>query len=160
MKSVRRFLTYSEAEIALGLLKDHGIDATIVGAKEYSSFVTGQDFGNYELLVANENLENAQDLIRKIDIQPIHEPAAEEVTTNSPKSYLKRAVLFAVMAVFILPIAFNIVSLINLRHYLQNEKSSSRFSWLLFILLLNLASVFAIMAFLKIWGWQYIRNLQ
>lgn len=157
---LKRFLTLTEAEFAEGYLKQNGFETQIIGAKEYSGIVTGKDYGNYELMISEENFEVASDLLRRIEIHEVSETDDNELQKTKPKSHLKRAVLFAVMAIFILPIFFNVVSLMNLRHYLQKEKSSSRFAWLLFVLLLNLGSIIAILIFLKIWGWQYIRNLQ
>lgn len=160
MKSLKRFLTLSEAEFAQGFLQKNFIQAQIVGAKEYSGIVTGKDFGNYELLIAEEDFQRAYDLIRRLEINDVSDVTENELPTSKPNSFLKRSVLFAVMAIFILPILFNIVSLINLRQYLQSEKSNSKFAWLIVILFLNLCSMIAILVLFKIWGWQYIRNLQ
>lgn len=58
--------SHQEAQLLCGLLQSRGIEAHVRGAKEYAALVTGTDLGRYEIVVPDEKLEWAKDVLLEI----------------------------------------------------------------------------------------------
>ncbi len=112
-------------------LNDHGIRSEVVGSKDYTSHVTGSDAGSFDLLVEQEKIPEAEEIIRshQINIVP------DEPLAPSAQSYLKKAVIFAIVAVAMVPLLTNYISLKNLFHYWTLEKNPTKKIFMSFVVL-------------------------
>ena len=157
MKVVKIISSGLEAQMISNLLNSNDIEVFINGSKEYASIITGSDEGRFEIKVTEENFEKAVELLKAINT-----PAAKNNESNgegdkstslpmSTSSMLKRAVLFAVMGSFYIPVIFNLSSLYYMSRYIKEEKSSpGKFIWIFVIIALNILSVIAIRFFYRI----------
>ncbi len=125
MKSLRKFSDKQEATMAEQFLKANGIEAEVYGVKEYGSYLMGIDYGVYELRVSAEQFETAEKMLSESNKLT----EAENVVVR-PLFYLKRAVMYSMFAMFMLPIVFNYYSLKNLFFYLKYENSLFKKTWI------------------------------
>lgn len=137
MQSFKKFSDKQEAMIVQQMLKSNGIEAEVYGAKEYGAHVTGIDYGVYELRVSPEQVDAAEKLLA--ESKKLSE--AESVVIR-PAFYLKRAVMYSMFAMFMLPIVFNYYSLKNLFLYLKYENNLFIKTWIgIGVLLLQIPTV-------------------
>ncbi len=119
LAKVSRYNTRLDAEMASQFLNAHGIPAEVRGTREYSSHLTGSDYGSFELLVEARDLELA-----KHRLQQNEEGADKQKLPTSARTYLRRAVMFAFMAMIIVPVIFNVASMQSLRNFRKEEAPS------------------------------------
>lgn len=149
MKQISKFSSQLEAQIVSQSLLAHGIRSEVHGAKEYSSFVTGGDLGSFELFVEDEKYDEAFNILRS---QRVSEAKSEPVV-HEPKSYLKKAVIFSLLAAVMIPIVFNYVAFINLKSYLTTEPNPTKRVWaFVSILLLQIPTVIILGLIIKIYA--------
>jgi hypothetical protein len=114
MKLLRKFTDETEARLAENLLRSHGVEAHVIGAKEYTSHVIGGTQGNYQLYTHPQDEPAAQAILANI----------QAVTLNSEPllpNYFRKAIIYAFAAMVIFPLLFNVVSLINARAYWKHS---------------------------------------
>ncbi len=137
MTAIHRYNTKLEADIAAQFLTAHNIHAVVRGAKEYAAIVTGGDYGKYEVLVKATDVE-----VAKYRLQQNEDAADPEQLPTPARTFLRRAVMCAFMAVFLAPILFNVVSLNNLKKYREIEpRGAKRTLMTLVVILLQLPLV-------------------
>jgi hypothetical protein len=124
-----------EAQMISEKLGSVGIAVENRGARDYASIVTGTQLGRYELFVDDENLAKAQDLLREMNMSLVKDGEREN-QDHRPPDYLKRAVAFAIFGTVVLPIVFNIFSVIALKKYWQQSQKDSRTKAIIAVLLL------------------------
>lgn len=135
MKIVTVLGSKMQAEMIIGVLRANGIEAFLNGSREYASIVTGQDIGRYEISASDDDAQAAQILISRFNDLP----AVREKTAPTAWSLLKRAMIFALLGAIVLPIVFNVLSLINLFKFLKiAKKSPSTFVGAGAVIILNL----------------------
>jgi hypothetical protein len=130
MKTIYIFYSQTEAQFAQQYLMANGIEAHIVGAKNYEAIVAGGSSGRYEMKVADLDLVIASDLLSKKLNRPMlaevendeQTAVAPATTVNFKPNYFRKSVMYALCAIFLLPLVFNIVSLINAKLYWQTAK--------------------------------------
>lgn len=144
MKSIAEFSNETDAQLYMGLLQSNGIKSQLQGSLEYTAIVLGGTQGRFKVTVAEEDFAAA----RKLLIQPLERlnAGSETATTvDSPKSILKKAIFLGFCGMIILPIVFHIFSIQKFIQYWKLEKNSSaKIFWLVFILLIYLASGFSL----------------
>jgi hypothetical protein len=145
MKTIAILGSKLQSELLIGHLKSHGIDAFMNGSREYAGIVTGTDVGRYEISTSDENADAALAYMSKLN-QPGQTVSNSPLT---PNALLKRAIMFAAMAVIILPIVFNVMSVWNMVRYAKTAgKSPTTVGWLFAILILNsISAVVGVMLF-------------
>ena len=99
-------------------LSSNGIHAEVFGSKEYGSHVTGFDYGIYEVKVASDQFSAAEKLLS--ESKKLSEVEGE---VARPVFYLKRAVMYSMFAMFMMPLIFNYYSLKNLFVYIRHESN-------------------------------------
>jgi hypothetical protein len=112
-----KIATYSDkmsADLMAQALKGNQIESVVVGAKEYASFITGSDAGLYNLMVTEEQMTEAEAIVRRLI--PL-EKEEENTPAINPNIYLKKSIMYSVMACILIPIVFNYASLRNLYFY-------------------------------------------
>lgn len=138
MLKLVRLNSEREALMLTESLKSQGIESRFQGSKEYTSIVLGTDQGYYDVYVNPEKFIDAQKFMKSLLLQSV----PSESLKPTAKAYLKKAVVCAFLAIFLLPIVFNFVSLKNLNLYLKSEPSAAnRTLWLILVLLLQIPSV-------------------
>jgi len=141
MKKFKRFSDQLEAQMAAQLLRAHGIEAEVFGAKEYTSILLGSSIGSFDLLVPEEKFSQVAELLRQELLIANDEP----LEMARPELYFKKAMLYSVFSLILLPVVFNYYSLKNLQHYLQVEKKpSSRRRVVFLILILQIPSLWMV----------------
>ncbi|MCB0362225.1 MAG: hypothetical protein KDD35_05870, partial [Bdellovibrionales bacterium] len=124
MKELKIFSDLTEATMARDFLLSRGIQATIDGAKNYSSHVVGGTFGRYVLRVEIDQFNDAQELLPKDKTennknklssefkrdQQSFNRDSESVTQvqNLLPDYFRRSLFFAFASMVVLPIVFNV----------------------------------------------------
>lgn len=131
MQKLKQFNSLTEVHLAKNYLQSNGVHSEVVGVKEYASHVLGGDEGRYDLLVEDEVLGKANDLLELLEKNA--EPRSPESTAQN---HFKKAVFFAIGAVLILPLVFNYVSLKNLSLYRQYEANESKKLWATLIVMI------------------------
>lgn len=116
MKNVARFNSKTQVHLASQALLNAGIKSEIVGSREYSSIIIGSDEGRYDLMVDWSDETEARRLVSEIQAHD----STTDLPTN-PKTFLKKAIVSALLASVFLPVVFNYVSLINLFEYLKTD---------------------------------------
>lgn len=138
MKPISKFSSQLEAQIVSQSLLARGIRTEVHGAKEYSSFVVGGDLGSFELFVEDDKYDEAFEIFRaqRVTAAPV------EPVMHAPKSYLKKAVIFSLLAAVMIPVVFNYVAFVNLKVYLTTEPNAKkRMGAFVFITLLQIPTV-------------------
>lgn len=138
MLKLVRLNSEREALMLTESLKSQGIESRYQGSKDYTSIVLGTDQGYYDVYVNSEKFTEAQSFMKSLLIQS----APSETLKPTAKAYLKKSVVCAFLAIFLLPIVFNFVSLKNLNLYLKSEPhAATRTLWLIIVVLLQIPSV-------------------
>ncbi|MBC7466642.1 MAG: DUF2007 domain-containing protein [Bdellovibrio sp.] len=138
MKLISKFSSQLEAQIVSQSLIARGIRCEVHGAKEYSSFVVGGDLGSFELFVEEDKYNEAFEIIRAQRVTA----APTEQIHHEPKSYLKKAVIFSLLAAVMIPVVFNYVAFVNLKAYLTTEPNPGKRIWaFIFVLLLQIPTI-------------------
>lgn len=111
-----------EARMFTDHLKSHGLKVVMSGNKEYASIITGQDNGRFEILVAEDDFDEAKSLTQKLNLQiQTDEPLISSEVNKSFLAY-KKSVIFALMSIIILPIIFNISSFYYLYQFIKTSE--------------------------------------
>lgn len=111
-----------EARMFTNHLKSHGLKVVMSGNKEYASIITGQDNGRFEILVAEDDFDEAKSLTQKLNLQiQTDEPLISSEVNKSFLAY-KKSVIFALMSIIILPIIFNISSFYYLYQFMKSSE--------------------------------------
>lgn len=95
--------------------------------REYSSVVTGVIGDNFGIYVDEPQVQVARKIIGEMVPQDSTSP--EHSTTQAPittKNYFRRTIILSLMGIVVLPIVFNVLSVLSYRKLLLQEKSSSR----------------------------------
>ena len=116
-----RFNSKTQIHLASQALLNAGIKSEIVGSREYSSIIIGSDDGRYDLMVDWSDETDARKIVSEIQTQS--QDLSADLRT-SPKTFLKKAIVFALLACVFMPIVFNYVSLKNLSEYLKSDASN------------------------------------
>ncbi len=116
MKKVARFSSKTQIHLASQALLNAGIKSEIVGSREYSSIIIGSDDGRYDLMVDWSDETEARKIVSEIQSQD-----SKSDLPSKPNTYLKKAIVSALLACVFLPVIFNYVSLINLFEYLKTD---------------------------------------
>jgi RsiW-degrading membrane proteinase PrsW (M82 family) len=140
MKVLTTVFNETEAKMLVSYFKASGIQAESEGAKEYASIITGTAQGRYRIYVEEADLAAAENLLKKI--QQNHLSVAYETPTIP--NYFKRAIVMAVLATIVIPIVFNIASLLNAKKYWEssNQDSQTKFK-LILIFLFQIPALFS-----------------
>lgn len=139
MKKVALYSSQLEAHIVTQSLVAKGLDAKMHGAKTYASHYLGGDTGNYEVYVQDSEYDEAVEIIKKNN--PILKEAELPIEIDS-QVYFKKAVIYSLFALFMIPLIFNYISLVNLNLFLKSETNSAKKMILTsFVLLLQLPSL-------------------
>jgi hypothetical protein len=129
-----------EAQIITEKLKSVGITAESRGVREYASIVTGRQQGRYELFVADEDLSRAQEILRDLNVHLVTETPKEN--DHRKPDHLKRSVAFAILGTIVVPVVFNVFSLLSLRKYwLQSPQEPRNKAIVALIILLQIPSL-------------------
>ncbi len=153
MEKLGRYGNRLEAQLVGQLLNAHGIATEIVGAKDYTSILLGSDMGSFDLMVPSERLFDARELLKQ-DLQIVRDQMENTIPLSDnlqrPELYLKKAVLYSIIAMLMLPIIFNYYSLRNLKLYLNKENNQNKKIVIaLLILLLQIPTIIIAYFFLK-----------
>lgn len=119
MKKISSFSHKINAEIAAQALKAQGIEAQIQGAREYSSHILGGDLGKFDLLVDAEKTVQAEDILRHMQLEIVN--TSESISTADHRVFFRKAVMFSLLAMIMLPIILNYSALLNLKLYLKSS---------------------------------------
>lgn len=120
MVQLEQVSSESEAHIKRDYLLNHGIICAVLGAKDYASIVVGGDGqGRYRLMVTEQDLDRARQLLRQANMKPVPSEKARQAAAlaglmmQKPQrhSRFKKAIMYAIAAPLILPIVFNYASL-------------------------------------------------
>jgi hypothetical protein len=130
MKRVREFMDQTEALMAKDYLGAHGIQAELTGAKDYSTHVVGGTQGRYVLSVDETDAAPAEELLKKSNVSLADET---ESSASGTEIALKKAVMYAFIAIVLLPILGNWISLREAIRYARSENSSKKWMWLFLI---------------------------
>lgn len=149
MKTVYIYRNEFDARLASGKLESEGIKTLVVGAREYHSVVAGGLEGRYEVQVADEDYDAAVTIlaVTKYAAASDRTPGYVEsdVLAPSPSRALKRAVMFAVLGIVLLPVIFNYFSILHAARYARLETKAGRKTlWLSIIAALNLVMVYVV----------------
>lgn len=123
MKKVALFSSQTTAHLAKEALLNRGIKSEIVGSKEYASIVVGGDHGRYELMVDWSDETEALRVIKEFEAV---DTSSSDPTPASAGSFLRKAVVMALLAAVFIPIVFNYASLKNLGQYLKLETNLTK----------------------------------
>lgn len=149
MKKLVRLNSGMEAQMLAEALKSQGIHTEIQGSKEYTSIVLGTDQGAYNVLVDPEKFEEASAFWRAQNVKPLSDANS---TTHDSNSYIKKAIVFALLAGIMAPIIFNYVSLKNLSFFLKQESSSARKAVVsIIVIALQIPGIFLVYFIYKTW---------
>src|SRR5687768_6758709 len=111
---VRYFDNLTDAQIFSGMLHSRGIENRIGGAKHYTTYVVGGTGGDYFIFVDEDDASSAKAILDEA-LAKVGE-TKEDVTEVIPASYsgnpLKKAVIFAVLGLLMIPFVFNYYSVI------------------------------------------------
>ena len=125
MKTLTVSNSSMQATMTVDYLKSRGIDAFSRGSREYASIVTGSDMGRYEILVPEDQLEEAQKHLKQLQLQIVEQeqqdedPSEPQSIPDVAASALKRSIVFGTAGFIVIPI-FNLFSLYFLYVYLKN----------------------------------------
>lgn len=137
MKKISVFRSQLEAKMAADVLITQGIEAEVQGHKDYASIKLGSDIGKFNLLVKESDEAQASQILKEIQNTPI------ETFEKSPSYHLRRAIIFPIAGMIILPIIPNIFSIRHVLHYMKLQTDSvSKCLIVALLVLLQLASVF------------------
>ena len=129
-----------EARLFTNHLKAHGLKVVMSGNKEYASIITGQDNGRFEILVSEDDFEEALSLSQKLHLhlEPNHQPTPK---IENAFLHYKKSIIFALMSIIILPIIFNISSFYFLYQFIKNQeiKGITKSVLILISLILNIS---------------------
>lgn len=114
---LRVFTDHTEALMARDYLENEGIRCQISGVREYTSVVMGGDFGQYQIEVSPEDFARASQLLTAKDLES--QASLDTLTTKSPQFYLRRAVMYAICALVVIPIIGNYISIRQLWFYVK-----------------------------------------
>jgi hypothetical protein len=147
MKKIAHYSSQLEAHIVTQSLVAKGLDAKMLGAKTYASHYLGGDIGNYEVYVEDTDYIEALEVIKKYN--PILKEA-DLPTQIESRVYFKKAVMYSLFALFMIPLIFNYVSLANLKLFLDSEPQKSRqILGTIIILLMQLPSLVLLYVLIK-----------
>ena len=150
MIKAAQFTSSLEAQMAAEFLIGQGINAEINGAKEYSSLALGTDAGTFNVMVSEDKLALALAALKANQLQVVR----EEHILRSANSYFKRAILFAILGIVLIPLVANYASLRNLQEYLNKETRWGRkISGATLVLLLQIPSLFSFYFIVKAIRW-------
>lgn len=136
MKLVKIFHDQVEAQMAKALLESNGFTAELQGAKDYITHVLGGGTGKFSLMVPEQDFIEVRELL-----DSVHSDSATP-TPNPPNHYFRRAVMLAFAAALILPVVFNIGSLLQLHEFWKrSEKTNSDKLKVAIVVLLQLLSL-------------------
>lgn len=122
MKRLTIMTSEMEARMFTNHLKSHGIKVVMSGNKEYASIITGQDNGRFEILVAEDDFDEAKQLTQKLNLQIQTEPPLSSSEVSSAFLAYKKSIIFALMSIIILPIIFNISSFYYLYKFIKSNE--------------------------------------
>lgn len=123
MKKVARFSSQTNAHLAKEALLNRGIQSEIVGSKEYASIVVGGDHGRYELMVDWSDEAEALRIIKEFESA---DTSSTDPLPVSAGTFLRKAVVMALLAAVFIPVVFNYASLKNLGQYLKFETNLTK----------------------------------
>jgi|GEM_PF-3532747 len=132
MKILTTVTNESEAQMIVASLKSAGIAAESQGAKDYASIIVGSDQGRYQIFVDENDFESAEKFLQSMQRSHLSIADEEPATPN----YFKRAAIMATLAMVMLPIVFNIVSLMSARKYWAHSTKDSEAKFKLVLLFL------------------------
>ena len=131
MKQVREFMDQTEAVMAKDYLLVHGIESELRGAKDYSTHVMGGTQGRYFLCVDEGDFNKAHELLTRSNLKVASQI---EHPTEISEVALKKAVMFAFIAMILLPVLGNWISFREARKYARITKDSTKkWIWLVVI---------------------------
>ncbi len=140
MKQIREFMDQTEALIAKEYLEVNGVHAELHGGKDYSTHIVGGTQGRYFLGVEEDLYFKADNLLKQSDLKI---PQQIEHPTLLPEVSLKKAVMFAIIAVVFLPIIGNWISIRETINYAKVERESKKkWLWIFLISWLQVPGVF------------------
>ncbi len=146
MKALKKFSNQTEAHLSKSLLASNGIASNVVGAKEYASHFLGGEEGRYTMFVDEADFTRAKDLLDEVSRQIVD-------SDGGPPNYFRRAVFLAFAAVVILPVVFNIGSLLNAKKFwASSDKDSVAAAKLVLIFLLQLPTVWMLFYIFRLFG--------
>lgn len=122
MKVIRQFNLKTDAHLTCQLLESHGIQAQVRGSREYTTHLLGGDAGFFELLVDERQEQEALTVLKDME----QAPEDNSPTMGEPGFYIKRAVVFAVLASVVFPVIFHYASLKNLMIFRRLENKTAR----------------------------------
>ena len=136
MKVAKTYISGTEAQIRSGRLSADGITNQVQGSRAYTSVVLGGTDGRWQILVNDEDLERAQEILKDPPMSAVDEPSFD------PRPHLKKAVMFACFAILFAPIVFHVFSIQQALIYWRLETNLKvKILWALFLLLLYSASL-------------------
>jgi len=146
MKALRRVTDQLEGQMIEGLLKSHGLDVHLIGAKDYMAHTMGGRTGHYDLMVPEAQFLAAEQILAGQEVPMINLAA-------SPASHFRRAIFQATLGVIILPILFNCLSVLTtLRFWRSSQHELTDLLKVILLVLLQipglLMAFFLIQAFL------------
>jgi hypothetical protein len=150
MKELKKFSSQTEAHLSKSLLGSHGITSNIVGAKEYATHILGGEVGRYTLFVEEADFARAKDLLDEVSRQIVD----TDGEGGSP-NYFRRAIFLAFASIVILPVVFNIGSLLNAHKFWnRSKKDSTATAKMILIYLLQLPAVWILF-----YAWRFMSDL-
>lgn len=142
MKKIAQFTSQTQAHLVSEALSNQDIKSEVIGSKDYSSIVTGSDFGKYDLMVDWSDEAEALKIVNQIQNQELSQHDRASIL---PTTFIKRAIVFSLLASVFLPIVFNYVAYKNLREYLKVEQNSSKkITMLILITLLQIPTIIVV----------------
>lgn len=123
MKKLREFVDQTEAIFARDFLQSQGIPTELHGSRDYSTHIVGGTQGRYVLSVSEDRWDEAHGLLRESTIQIASET---DHLRQLPEVALKKAVMFSIIAMVLLPILANWISIRETIKFAKLEKPSRR----------------------------------
>ena len=124
MQEIQQFIDQTEGLIAKESLESQGMAAELRGVRDYSSVVVGGNQGRYSLWVEEARAEEARQFLLRKTVRSV-----EEHSTETSDVALRKSVMFCFIALIILPIIGNIISIRQAMKYARLERSSNK-KWL------------------------------
>jgi hypothetical protein len=123
MKKIARYTSKTQAHLATQALLNLGIKSELIGSRDYSSIIIGSDDGKYDLMIDWKDESDAMKVLAEIQNHPLSQL---DQTSATPGLFLKKSIVFSLLASVFLPIVFNYVAYKNLREYLKIEVDSKK----------------------------------
>ena len=147
MRQIQTFIDQTEGTIAKEALESQGFKCELQGVRDYSSVVVGGNQGRYSLWVEDSRADEAEQILRRSSLRSV-----EEHATETAEVALKKAVMFCFIAIVMIPIIGNLVSIRQAWKYARLEKpSNKKWLWLMAISWLQIPGIVV--------GWIIIKNL-